>query len=84
MENAAVLTKLFLEQIVILHGFPVRIVSNRDSKFKPALWKAMQKSMDTKVYMSTIYHPQMDGQLERKTIAHEDLPKACVLDQGGK
>ena len=83
-DNAAVLAKLYMEQIVRLHGVPVSIVSDRDSKFYSAFWRAMQKSMGTKVHMSTAYHPQTDGQSERTIRTLEDLLRACVLDWGEK
>lgn len=41
-DNAVVLAKLYVEQIVRLHGGPVSIVSDRDSKFYSAFWRAMQ------------------------------------------
>ena len=39
--------------------------------------------MGTKVHMSTVYHPQTDGQSERTIQTLEDLLRMCVLDWGG-
>ena len=33
--------------------------------------------------MSTTYHPQNDGQIERTIQTLEDMLRACVLDFGG-
>ena len=50
---------------VVLHGLPSSIVSNRDSKFTSRWWKELQRTLGTKMLMSTSFHPQTDGQLER-------------------
>lgn len=83
-DNASVLAKRYVEEIVKLHGIQASIVSDRDSSFSSAFWKALQKSMETKVHMSTAYHPQTAGQSERTIRTLEDLLRACVLDWGGK
>ena len=57
--------QLYIREIVRLHGVPVSIVSNRDPRFTTHFWKSFQKAMDTRLTMSTIFHPQMDGQSER-------------------
>ena len=46
-------------------GLPTVIISDRDPKFTSAMWKAIFKRLDTKLLMSTAYHPQTDGQSER-------------------
>lgn len=33
-----------------------------------------------KVKLSTVFHPQMDGQAERTIQILEDMSRACVLD----
>ncbi len=55
---------LFLEQIVRLHGLPSSIVSDRDSRFTSPFWKALTKSLQIELKMSTAAHPQTDGQAE--------------------
>ena len=57
--------KLYIWEIVQLHGVPVSIVSNRDPKFTAHFLKSFQRAMGTQLIMSTTFHPQMDGQSER-------------------
>nr|GEY20189.1 putative reverse transcriptase domain-containing protein [Tanacetum cinerariifolium] len=46
-------------------------------------WQTMQKVLGTRLDMSTAYHPQTDGQSERKIQMLEDKLRACVIDFGG-
>ncbi|GJY94015.1 putative reverse transcriptase domain-containing protein [Tanacetum coccineum] len=45
--------------------------------------KHCKKALGTLLDMSTIYHPQMDGQSERTIQTLEDMLRACVIDFGG-
>jgi len=44
---------------------PKALVSDRDPVFTSALWQQLFKLTDTKLLMSSSYHPQTDGQTER-------------------
>lgn len=85
LENvgAEVIAARYVEEIVRLHGIPVSIVSDRDTRFTSHFWKAFQKALGTRLNMSTTYHPQTDGQSERTIQTLEDMLRACVLDWGG-
>ena len=56
--------RLYIREIVQLHGLPVSIVSDRDLRFMVHFWKSFQKVMGTRLMMSTAFHPQTDGQSE--------------------
>ena len=77
------LCRLYIQEIVRLHGVRVSIVSDRDPRFTTHFWKSFQKAMDTRLTMSTTFHPQTDGQSERTIQVLEDMLRACVLDHKG-
>ncbi|GKB94785.1 hypothetical protein Tco_0980922 [Tanacetum coccineum] len=76
------LARLYLKEIVVLHGVPISIISDRDSRFTSNFWKSLQKALGTNLDMSTAYHPQTDGQSERTIQTLEDMLRACVIDFG--
>jgi transposase InsO family protein len=76
------LAKLYIENIVKLHGVPSRIVSDRGTQFTSRFWKSLHKAMGTKLNFSSAYHPQIDGQTERVNQIMENMLRACVLTYG--
>ena len=77
------LCRLYIREIVRLHGVLVSIVSERGPKFTAHFWNSFQNSMGTQLTMSTAFHPQIDGQSERTIHILEDMLQACVLDLKG-
>ncbi|KAJ4958242.1 hypothetical protein NE237_025353 [Protea cynaroides] len=77
------LAKLYVDNIVRLHGVPESIVSDRDPRFTSKFWKGLQKAMGTTLKFSTAFHPQTDGQSERTIQILEDMLRACVIDFKG-
>ena len=67
------LAKLYLDEIIRLHGIPVSIVSDQDSRFVFRFWQKMQEYLGTKLNFSTTYHPQTDGQSKRTIQTLEDM-----------
>ena len=51
------LCRLYIREIVELHGVPFFIVSNRDPGFTAHFWKSFQRTMGTQLMMSTVFHP---------------------------
>ena len=78
-----VLGRLYVREIVKLHGVPVFIVSDRGSSFTFRFWKPLQKALGTHLDFSGAYHPQMDRLTERVNQVLEDMLRACVLDFQG-
>jgi hypothetical protein len=77
------LAKLYINEVVKLHGVPVSIVSDRDPRFTSRLWPRSQWVLGTKLNLNTVFHPQTDGQSERTIQTLEDLLRSCVLEIGG-
>ncbi|GKD03853.1 putative reverse transcriptase domain-containing protein [Tanacetum coccineum] len=77
------LARIYISKIVARNGVPVSIISDRDGRFTSQFWQTLQKSLGTRLDMSTAYHPQTDGQSERTIQALEDMFKACVIDFEG-
>src|SRR5262249_28358717 len=74
------LAKLYVDNVVRLHGIPVSIISNRDARFTSKVWKGLQAALGTQIKLSTGFHPQTDGQSERTIQTLEDMLRSCSLD----
>ena len=55
----------FLKELWKLHGLPSEIISDMDAKFAGEFWELLCKKPGIKWKMSTAYHPQIEGQMER-------------------
>ena len=75
--------RLYILEIVRLHGVPVSIVSDWDPKFTTHFWKSFQRAIGTRLMMSTAFHPQTDGQSKRTIHILKNMLRACVLDLKG-
>ncbi|GKD62794.1 putative nucleotidyltransferase, ribonuclease H [Tanacetum coccineum] len=82
MDSTKKLTRLYMKEIVLRHGIPVSIISDRDSHFTLRVWQSLHKSLGTQLNLSTAYHPQTDGQSERTIQTLEDTLRACMIDFG--
>jgi hypothetical protein len=80
--NAPQLAEIVLTRIVLQHGVPSAIISDRDPRFTSQMWRALWKMLDTSLNMSTAYHPQTDGQTERMNRTLEEMLRAYVNDKG--
>ncbi|KAJ9544879.1 hypothetical protein OSB04_024586 [Centaurea solstitialis] len=72
------LAKLYIAEVVWLHGIPLSIISYRDTIFTSTFWQSFQRELGI-----TAYHPQTDGQSERTIKISEDMLRACALNFTG-
>ena len=78
--NVEQLTELYIIEIVQLHGVPLSIVSNRDTKLASKFWGWFQSAMGTELNLSIAFHPQTNGQSERTIQTLEDMLRAYALE----
>ncbi|KAE8241987.1 hypothetical protein A4X13_0g7178, partial [Tilletia indica] len=64
-DTAEIVAQRFLEHVFPTTGLPKALVSDRDPRFTSEFWSCLTKSLDIKLRMSTAYHPQTDGLVER-------------------
>jgi hypothetical protein len=56
---------VFISEVILLHGLPKKIISDRDSQFTSRFWTNLQSALGTQLNLSTTYKPETDGQTER-------------------
>src|ERR1044071_9811333 len=76
------LANLYVKEVVSRHGVQTSIISDRDARFTSHFWTTLQNALGTRLDMSTVYHPQTDGQSEHTIQTLEDLLRACAVDFG--
>ncbi len=76
--KASELVWLFLKEITKLHGVPESIVSDRDPKFTSKFWQEFTWLIGTKLLMSMVFHPQMDGMSECTICTITQILRAMV------
>jgi hypothetical protein len=62
--TAPIVANIFLQNVFRFHGMPEKFLSARDSKFNSTFWKEFFRICNVKIYLSSSYHPQTDGQTE--------------------
>ncbi|GKE02299.1 reverse transcriptase domain-containing protein, partial [Tanacetum coccineum] len=76
------LARIYLKEVVTRYEIPVSIIYDRDPRFASNFWRSLKNALSPNLDMSTAYHPQTDGQSERKIQTLEDILRACVIDFG--
>ena len=64
--NAPGLVKVIIDMIVCHHGLPDSIVTTGGSLFTSKFWLSLCYFLAIKHQISTLFHPQTDGQTERQ------------------
>jgi len=82
--NPKDLANQFLQQIIRPHGLPSSIVSDRGSLFTSDFWERVTKALGISQNLTTAFHPQTDGQMERANATLEQYLRAyCNYQQDG-
>ena len=76
--TAAEVAKLFVQNVIRLHGVPKSIVSDRDKNFTSIFWQTVCEMLQMDRRMSTAFHPQTDGQTERVNRVLEEYLRSYV------
>jgi hypothetical protein len=71
--------RVFVNEVIHLHGIPKNIISDRDSRFTSRFWTSLQSALGTQLNLSTSYHPEIDGQTERVNQVMEDMLRMYVM-----
>jgi hypothetical protein len=67
------IARFFISEIVRLHGMAKNIISNLGSVFIGRFWTSFLEALGTQLNFSTAYHPEKNGQTERKNQILEDM-----------
>jgi len=72
----------FLRQVIRPHGLPSSIVSDRGSLFTSDFWRRVTEARRISRNLSTAFHPETDGQMERANTTLEQYLRAyCNYQQ---
>jgi hypothetical protein len=72
--------RVFVSEVIYLHGIPKNIILDRDSRFTSRFWTSLQTVLGTQLNLSTSYHPETDGKTERVNQVMEDMIRMYVMD----
>jgi hypothetical protein len=72
--------RVFVSEVIRLHGIPKKIISDRDSRFTSRFWTSLQSVLGTQLNSSTTYYLEIDGQIERVNQVMEDMLRMYVMD----
>jgi len=65
-QSTELLVDKYIREVARLHGVLVSIMLDRDTRFRSHFLESLQKNLGTCLKFSTPYHPEIDGQSERK------------------
>jgi len=67
-----------MREIFRLHGLPKDIITDRGSIFTSDIWNEKTKQLGIERRLSTAFHPQTDGQTERRNSTLEQYLRAYL------
>jgi hypothetical protein len=70
--------KIFIDNVFKLHGLPIRMIHDRDTRFMSHFWAECFRILNVTQSTSTAFHPQTDGQTEKVNKVLEDYLRYYV------
>ncbi|GAX85873.1 hypothetical protein CEUSTIGMA_g13289.t1 [Chlamydomonas eustigma] len=75
------LAHVFIDHVFSKHGLPSVIVSDRYPRITSEFWQTLFTQLGSKLNLSTVHHPQTDGQTEITHRTIEQILRAYVSPQ---
>ena len=72
--------RLFISHVFQYHGMPKVLITDRDTRFTSAFWRAFTKRLGLNSRYSTAFHPQTDGQTEKANRVIEEVLRHFIDD----
>ena len=76
--NTVEFAKLFVDQVVLRHGLPEHLISDRDPRWTSEFWRVVARELNLHLSLSSSHHPQHDGQTEIVNQTIETMLRAFV------
>ena len=76
--DASGLAKVIIDVVVRHHGLSDSIISDQGAIFTSKFWSSLCYFLGIKRRLSTVFHPQIDGQTERQNSMMEAYLRAFV------
>lgn len=81
--DASHIAHLFFKEVIRIHGLPISILSDRDTKFIGHFWRTLWQRLGTNLSFSSAYHPQIDGKTKVVNRTLGNLLR-CLAKEYGK
>jgi len=79
-DSVDTLAKLYVNEVIRLHGVPMSIMSERDPRFTSRLWPSLQRALGTKLNLSTTSHLQTDGDTTKRLMSSPKCRSVKVIN----
>ena len=79
--KALEIDKVFINDIMRLHGVPRKIIFDKGAVFTRMFWNNFQEALGTQLNFSNAYHPETNGQTKRTNQMLEDMLWMYVMDK---